>query len=83
MPTLTSKAPPFLHTSQTGSRQVQLEFIWANELCSVAQAVIATFHDDHGKPLKQLALRGPFVESGSARRAVIKKANAWFDHGRE
>ncbi|TBU73682.1 hypothetical protein [Phytopseudomonas daroniae] len=83
MPTLTSKAPVFTHTSQTGSRSVQLEFIWATELGGIAQAVIATFQDDTGKPLKQFTISGPFSEPGSARKAVIAKANAWFDQGRE
>lgn len=82
MPTLTSKAPVFTHTSQTGSRNVQLEFIWATELGSVAQAVVATFQDDDGTPLKQFTVQGPFSEANSARKAVIAMANAWFDHGR-
>ncbi len=56
---------------------------WATELGGVAQAVIATFQDDSGKPLKQFTIPGPFSESGSARKAVIAKANAWFDHDRE
>ncbi|UCJ15436.1 hypothetical protein K5Q02_16440 [Pseudomonas sp. MM211] len=83
MPTVTSKAPEFTHTSKSGTHNVQLEFIWANESGGVAQAVIATFHDDAGKPIKRLTVPGPFSESGSARKAVITRANAWFDHGQE
>lgn len=83
MPTVTSKAPEFSYSSKNGTHKVQLEYIWANESGGVAQAVIATFQDNTGKPVKRLTVPGPFSESGSARKAAIAKANAWFDHGRE
>lgn len=79
----TSRATAFSHTSKSGSHEVHLEFIWAHEMGGVAQAVIATFADGNGEQCKQFIVQGPFSESGSARKAVMAKADAWFDYGRE
>lgn len=79
MPALTSKAPTFIHTSLSGLRSAQLEFVWASSLGGVVQVVIATFRDAQGRVLTQFTLPGPFSESASAKDAVIAKATEWFD----
>lgn len=79
----TSRASAFSHASKSGSHDVYLEFIWAHEMGGVAQAVIATFAGGNGSQRKQFIVLGPFSESGSARKAVMAKADAWFDYGQE
>ena len=80
---ITSKSPIFPHASKSGSRHLELEFIWASDLGGVAQAVVATFSDDQGKSLKRMHLSGPFSEPGRAREVAERKGAAWFDHGIE
>lgn len=74
-----SQAPMLKPVSGNGPHSMALKFVWADQLGSIAQAVIATVEDKNGEALKQFTLLGPFTATGAARDAAIRKATDWLN----